>query len=109
MYIGTLLSYRPTLLRVCRISVPFAHSRLRLRRAHTWEKMETLRFGHTLNEGGTASYRPRLPQQFVKREIYDYTRCSNLAAFSFRISGRTSGLMPICSKSAIQRSGVMNG
>jgi hypothetical protein len=59
MYIGTLLSYRPTLLRVCRISVPFAHSRLRLRRAHTWEKMETLRFGHTLNEGGTASYRPR--------------------------------------------------
>ena len=34
---------------------------------------------------------------------------NNRTAFSFRISGRTSSLMPIFSKSASQRSGVING
>ena len=34
---------------------------------------------------------------------------SSFAAFSFRMRGRTSDLMSIVSKSAIQRSGVMNG
>ena len=34
---------------------------------------------------------------------------NNRAAFSLRISGRTSSLMPIFSKSASQRSGVIHG
>ena len=34
---------------------------------------------------------------------------SSRIAFSFRINGRTSGLMSSVSKSASQRSGVMNG
>ena len=38
-----------------------------------------------------------------------YLNPNNLIAFSFRISGRTSGLMSIASKSLSQRSGEMTG
>ncbi len=41
--------------------------------------------------------------------LYCLTSLSSFAAFSFRISGRTSGLMLSCAKSASQRSGVMSG
>ena len=43
------------------------------------------------------------------RAAHDVSSPSRRTAFSFRINGRTSGLMLSASKSASQRSGVMNG
>ena len=55
---------------------------------------------------GNADRVGRLPRASRSRRLHNP---NSRTAFSFRISGRTSSLMPIFSKSASQRSGVIHG